>query len=390
MSRSKLSLNFIVVLSLLGSFSFAAEEKKQMYVLFEGKGTVVGWDFGFAKGLYEKLNPSYFEPGAVVFGGASSGVFPSAYFACHGITPTSLAFAEANLPNFSRKIIDENFIGKALKLFFGLPTEAPHSNVDKLVDLVTDNKTCVPKFPLMITASNLEIIDVRPENNNGKSQKKSVNYENFNVSFEKKVQGKACTYFMTPDLAKKFSTFKKEELLCDIRPIETGADLYLAMRAGFSEPTYFAPTVEPKLEKISSAFEPIQKRVYGGSFALLVLTQDIKKLFPDMWMIGSGRSFQPRAMNRIMINWLTVDVNLTNIRSMYYLDFDVLIPDAEYDYLQEIEIADQAKVGYKAFYGCFKDRDCVNYKIIKPKSTLDFYGSDLGKKVQRGISALLR
>jgi hypothetical protein len=195
---------------------------------------------------------------------------------------------------------------------------------------------------------------------------------------------------MTQDLVKNLSVFNKEDLLCDIRPIETAEDLYLAMKAGFSEPTYFKAVTEPNPEKLISAFGPITQRIYGGSFALLVLGQDLKKAYPNLWIVGSGRSFQPRPMNRMMINWFTVDVNKTNIRGMYYLDFDVFIHDAEYDHLSEIEISEQAKVGYAGFMDCFKNRDCVHYDVQKPASTRDFFDNDLGKKVQRGVSALLK
>lgn len=363
---------------------------KTLILSFDAKGTAVGWDFGVAQAVQERLDSG--KVSDVVFAGSSSGALLASYFGCHGLSEETTTGAVTQLTDWAnKKLLNEHTKAKLIQLMLGEETDSPYENLQGIVDIVTDNGTCVPQYPTMITAANMDILDQRAGGPLGTKASKTVDLKNFDVIENGKRIGKACTYFVDDSLFRKLSAMKPEERLCDIRLMSKPEDLLLAIKGSVSEPTYYAPVEDTNPGAIQSIYGSVTKRVYNGGYVFMSPVQDIKRVLPDASVFGTGRGFFSRAQNRIVQSWFTFDMNRAQLDSRWFFDSQLQFTTQEWTKLSEITVVEQAKLGYQKTLGCLKDSKTCNSKIFtKPAFDKDVSGEPLEPKTRRGIDDLLK
>lgn len=361
-----------------------------LVVSFDAKGTAVGWDFGAVQALVERTDASKIKQ--YVFAGSSSGSLPAAYYACYGLTKETADSARIQLTDWaSKKLLNEHTKAKLIQLMLGEETDSSYENMMGIVNIVTKNGTCMPQYPLLIPAANMEVLDQRKGGPLGTQGDKVVDLANFDVIQNGKKIGKACTYFVDDSLFRSLSALKPEERLCDLRRINTPEDLLMAIRASVSEPTYFAPVTDHNPGAIQSAYGVISKRVYNGGYVFMSPVQDIKRVMPDAALFGTGRGFFSRAQNRIVQSWYSLDMNRAQLDARWFFDTQMQFTDKEWAKLGEITVVEQATLGYARAKQCLQDSKSCNSKLIKrPTLDKDVAGQPLEPKTRRGIDSLLK
>jgi hypothetical protein len=110
--------------------------------------------------------------------------------------------------------------------------------------------------------------------------------------------GQSCTYLADPIMAAVLEQIPPEERLCDIRKIETPAEMAFAVRATAAEPSYFGMQKEKRPDKVltrsgwgdgtenqvGNSFD----RKYWGGFVMTLVAQDIRRMLPQTYAVGSG------------------------------------------------------------------------------------------------------
>ncbi|NDE15868.1 hypothetical protein EBZ80_13145, partial [bacterium] len=281
----------------------------RMLLVFAGKGTQMAWDVGAMRAAYEAL-PAMRE-GRVMVSGSSSGSVLAAAMGCRGFSEESLKIVEDGFRKFDRTVVNESAQKNAMVLA-GLPTEADHSSLDHLLDVVLDGEECVPKIPTLIVAGNYEALNVRSNQPLRGLKDRVFNMNDFTVTKDGQNLGRACTYFVDKQMMEILRAVPRSALLCDQRLVETNADMRMAVLASVSEPTYFHPFVEPAPEKIIRSGDgnlpALTKRSYWGGAVMDVPLQDIKRALPALYTMSTGRAPFMQMVDKLMSQLSLVEI----------------------------------------------------------------------------------
>lgn len=103
--------------------------------------------------------------------------------------------------------------------------------------------------------------------------------------------------------------------------------------ASASEPSYFAPVVDPNPQKILSAneqniLESVRRRTYYGGYIITLPAQDVRRMLPGVHVLGTGWRHNPFIARTLLMNWLLADCEEIAFRSDWWADLEVN-PDAE-------------------------------------------------------------
>jgi hypothetical protein len=274
----------------------------------------------------------------------------------------------------------------------GVPAEISISYADPILERVTDHGTCLPKFPLLIVAANLEVVEGRKKQPFAGKLGRHLDKGTYDLFDQGKLMGKACTYFVNAEMATILHRLPAEERLCDLRYIRTSADLRLAVIASISEPTYFPSVPEPDPKQLESVYGTVEKRTYLGGFVMNSAVQDVKRAAPDAWVVGTGRTTYSRVQNQIIKNWFTIPMNEALLDQRWWLDAQIPVSQEVWSGLYEKDATApvQAKRGYDAAKECFYRADCLNKLSTRPHFFRDVKGRSMEQMRGRGITAILR
>jgi hypothetical protein len=348
----------------------------KLALVFEGKGTLLGWDLGVLKAVMER-RPD-FDDSQVVLAGNSSGSIHTAFFACHGLSPASFAEAEDLLLNFDRRLVnDSENVRKFMRIALGLETEYPHSNMDAVIARITDNGACVPRVPMVIAALNAEVLD------NGVPRRlllgdrmfrgqdvKRMDYRDYSVYLQGRYLGRACTYFVDRTMFDRLARMPADERLCELRLVENAADMKVAILASISEPTYFPQLSEPEPSKLYGTTPQLAaRRRYGGGLVLPAVTQDLRRVFPSLHVLGTGRNYPaPLLVSFAQARYL-VDVDYSMRLGKWWHDMEVEPGEQTWCAMVRGDFTTQQEydLGYRQALYCFA------YDICRPTGTIQPY-----------------
>ena len=342
----------------------------RMLLVFAGKGTQMAWDVGAMRAAYEAL-PAMRE-GRVMVSGSSSGSVLAAAMGCRGFSEESLKIVEDGFRKFDRTVVNESAQKNAMVLA-GLPTEADHSSLDHLLDVVLDGEECVPKIPTLIVAGNYEALNVRSNQPLRGLKDRVFNMNDFTVTKDGQNLGRACTYFVDKQMMEILRAVPRSALLCDQRLVETNADMRMAVLASVSEPTYFHPFVEPAPEKIIRSGDgnlpALTKRSYWGGAVMDVPLQDIKRALPALYTMSTGRAPFMQMVDKLMSQLSLVEITPLADRAKWFLDFEVtMTAEMSYYLLQpQFDFPEQIAKGYETAKACLEADDCRPESTIEPE-----------------------
>lgn len=371
--------------------------KGHVLMTFAGKGTQMAWDVGVMRAVWEEV-PAI-RQGKVIIAGSSSGSVLASALGCRGFTEEGVQAVETGFTKFDRSIVNESPL-KNLMALLGLPTEAEHSTLDHLLEVVLDGQNCTPQFPMLIPAGNFELLDVRTNKPLLGRKDRRFNIADFTVTRDGQNLGKACTYFVNKPMQSILASVPKEELLCDLRPISTNKEMRMALLASVSEPSYFEPIVDPEPEKIirseRGVMEPLKRRSYWGGAIMDIPVQDIKRALPEIHTISTGRAPFMQIVDKVMANISLVELNPLIHRANWFLDFEVtMTPDMAADIIKPgFEFPQQIKLGYSEAKKCLISDRCMPPTVIRPELSRvpDDHPSgltgDLAPYTRRGIKSV--
>ena len=371
--------------------------KDRMLLSFTGKGTLMAWDVGVMRAAYEALPEM--RDGRVIVSGSSSGSVLAAAMSCRGFSEDSLAAIEEGFKKFNRKIVDESPAKNAMVLL-GLPTEADHSSLDHLLDVVLDGTNCTPGLPMLIPAGNFEMLDVRSDQPLRGRGGKTFNVADFTVSEGGRNLGKACTYFVDRQMMGLLQAVPREELLCDLRLVETNAEMRMAILASVSEPTYFHPLVDPEPAKIipSGAGNPSApaRRSYWGGAIMDVPVHDIKRALPALYTFSTGRAPFLMMVDKLMSQLSLIEITPLAERNKWWLDLEATMTAEMAVHLEqpEFDFPEQIAAGYERAKKCLSSDSCLPGQPIKPENTMSPANhpsgitGDLSSFTRRGLGGL--
>jgi hypothetical protein len=253
----------------------------------QGTGTAVGIQVGAMKAILEK-HPELVKQMALT--GDSGASIIAAYFACHGISETTLKDCEDLVKKFDPSLVNENIPVKMAKIiaFVFSATSAvittpaselktklealstfKHENLLPTVNQITEG--CEFRHPIGILASNQKVLE-NLENRLPFSKIKGKSIDEYNTvrNSDGKILGKACTYFVTKVLFDTFIKIPWEKRKCDLRLIRNVQDLRDAILASCSEPTYFPAFKEKEPKMIVGHNYPnssYDDQYYNGGFS---------------------------------------------------------------------------------------------------------------------------
>lgn len=365
-------------LCLLAAVTAQGAAKAPLMISFDGKGTAMAWDIGVLQALQERLNTRSFSE--TYFVGSSSGSILAAYFACRGFDPGSLQVLYEAGKKFPKDLLDEETGRKSVQMMLGIPPESSLAPLYPVLDLATSGGTCVPRYPLVIAAANLDVVNGRTKQPFAGRPGREFDQGTYVLKENGKVRGKVCTYFANEPMVKILERIPPAERLCDLRPISTAAELRMAVVASISEPTYY-PAVP----------DPLSDRSYGGGFIMNSVIQDVKRSVPETWTVGTGRPHYPRIQNRIILNWFAFPMNETLLDQRWWFDAQAPVTTALWDqlYKKECTTTEQAAMGYRFMKDCLARRNCLPKLFTEPKFSTDLSGKSLKALRHRGIDALL-
>lgn len=349
-----------------------------MTIIFEGKGTRLGWDLGVMQAAMEKY-PEIASADTIMSGNSSGAIFAS-FFACHGVSTESLKRAKLLLRNFDRSVVnDSENMKKFLQILMGKNPEYPHSNMNPVINEIIDHGKCVPKQPMIIAALNAEILDnrlprpVRPGNKmfQGRDQK-HIKYDNYSVYLGRRYLGRACTYFVDPVMHERLSQMSNQERLCDLRLVENAEDMRVAILASISEPTYFPLVKERTPEKLQVTEGELRKsRYYGGGLVMPAVTQDVRRVFPESYLLGTGRNYPHPLMIKVAQAIYLIDVDRSMRLGKWWHDMEVVPPESVWKQMALGKYTNSQELGLGYRYGqhCLKSNRCRPQGVLKPKFT---------------------
>lgn len=367
--------------------------KPKLAYVFQGKGTALTWDIGAIKGAHERIpllntesNPQALAAGDIVVTGNSSGSVLAAWFSCRGFTHESINGAIDLMSQLPTNLVNEATTGKFLEVFgamtqgreFGSPIET----IVPMVDNVVAKGSCVPKLPTLIVASNLDVNDRRRWLNSSNKQSRVFDIRDYSyweqsamTNYQPLKVGKICTYFADPVMFRYLTeSMRADERLCDVRLMENADDMKLAVLASIAEPTYFVPVPDPNPAKLVRYTAPSQTqsaRSYNGGFSMPGPIQDVKRLFPEVRALGSGRWEYDTIEVMILKRWYGLNLNESQDNARWWFDLETFPSSAEKDALlaRPKEISGQALVdryryeinlGYQRSISCLhKGSNCI-------------------------------
>lgn len=379
---------FITILFTAVGYANPPHGNTTLLLSFDGKGTAMAWDAGVVAALFERIKPGRITE--TLFVGSSSGSIAASYFACRGLNATSIADIQTESKKFPKDVLDESSSTKAMQLTLGIPGEVGLEGINPITDMATQNRTCLPKHPLLIASGNLDVVEGRNEKPFSGRRDRTFNKGTYELIEKEKNLGKVCTYFVNEPMAKILESVPGKERLCDLRHIRTAKDLYDAIVASIAEPTYFYPPVESDLSQIESAFPLPAKRHYGGGFVMNSPVQDVKRARPNAWTVGTGRTTYTRLQNRMILNWFSFPMNETLLNQRWWFDEQVVLSKAEWDglYEKKTTTTDQVARGYAKAVMCFDGAGCLPKLNEKPLFSGDASGNPMDELRGRGIKAL--
>lgn len=375
----------------------APSGKDRMLLTFTGKGTLMAWDVGVMRAAYEAL-PAMRE-GRVILSGSSSGSVLAAAMSCRGFSEDSLAAIEEGFTRFNRKIVDESPTKNAMVLL-GLPTEADHASLDLLLDVVLDGGNCAPGLPMLIPAGNFEVLDVRSNQPLRGCPGKTFNAADFTVSEGGRNLGKACTYFVDRQMMGLLQAVPREELLCDLRLVETNAEMRMAILASVSEPTYFHPLVDPNPSKIIPSglgnLDAPARRSYWGGAIMDVPVHDIKRALPGLYTFSTGRAPFLMMVDKLMSQLSLIEITPLAARNKWWLDLEATMTAEMAVHLEQpqFDFPEQIAAGYEQAKKCLSSDNCMPGETIKPENTTSPANhasgitGDLSSFTRRGLRGL--
>lgn len=431
---------------------FAAME---LLLCFQGKGSCLPYDAGVLHEAYARI-PALRQGHAIVAGN-SSGAIPAAYFCCHGFSDATVRYAEERLTVGNRDAVRnmENVNNKISKLARGLPTEIAHATLREYIafalgvqhwqdtqsiDEIVRRSTVKPTFPCLIVACNKEVLEDRyPGSSTSPGRLKEFDLANFQVAWKPEVFeyyrqhpdrfvrdhpelvlksdrniGAAVTFFVDRSMYDLLSRIPANERTADLRLMSDAADVALAILASVSEPTYFAPVVDPRPQQILCAsgqnvLEAVRRRSYYGGYIVSIPAQDVRRMLPGIHVLGTGWRHNPLVARTLLKNWLLADCEEVAYRSEWWADLEVN-PDAEFE--SHIEFRDltgqqEYQFGLRRAKECFDSdvglpvyikpphyRNAADAAILPARPTPDMFTNETGAagqrelKTMRGIRAL--
>jgi hypothetical protein len=350
------------------------KSKYDVVLNFSGKGTAVVWDMGVLKGLLPTIKPLH--NGRTIFAGNSGGSMMAAYFSCFGLHEKSLQTAIESFSNLDRSQIPEENKAKVFRLARGKRSESYAGYLESFARnmLTVDGNGCVPTHPMIIVASNGDVVENRLDNGGGPlikphpgdKQMRDGTYDVHAVGTDRpqhdvsdvNLIGKACTYFADEKAAAILEKVPERERQCDLRLIKTADDLVFAVMASVAEPTYFYPVadLDPNdsnvqlsraymdaatdpfwrertpdaadiLESLASRHTSVRditpKRFFAGGFLMSTPAQDLRRALPHLHVIGTGRRALSRAANSLLRAFFLVDTNKMWQTNRWWIDLEV-------------------------------------------------------------------
>jgi len=368
-----------------------------IHLSFAGKGTSMAWDVGVLRAAYEAL-PALREGRALVSGSSSGAVLATA-LGCRGFSEDSLAHIEENFRKFDRTIVTETPAKNAMVLL-GLPTEADHSSLDHLLDVILDGDKCRPSFPMLIPAGNYELLNIRSNKPLLGINDRTFNVADFTVTKDGQNLGKACTYFVDKKMMGILKAVPRKELLCDLRLIETNKDMRMALLASVSEPSYFEPFVDPAPEKIirsgDASLPRLTKRSYWGGASVDVPVQDIKRALPQIYTMSTGRAPFLQMVDKLMSQMSLVELTPLADRAKWFLDLEATMTAEMGNYLNQpqFDFPEQIAKGYETAKTCLESDACQPEITIQPEAHTipanhpSGLSGDLAPYTRRGLRGL--
>ncbi len=347
----------------------------QLLYCFQGKGSCLPYDAGVLHECFSRL-PAMRE-GRTIVAGNSSGSIPAAYFGCFGLSSASVQRAVQRLLAGDREAVRsmENPQSKTTKLLAGRPTEIPHSVLREYIafalgvedwqdavsiDEIVRRSSARPQFPVLIVACNREVLDNRPRDaERVPGGLKEIDLDTLTVSWRPEIYeyyrehpeqfardhldlvlgetrriGHAVTYFVDRSLFDLLRRIPADERQADLRLMVDADDVALAILASVSEPTYFAPVVDPRPERIvtgdlTSDRLGSRRRSYYGGYIVALPAQDIRRMLPAVRVVGSGWRHNTLPARRLLSDWLLADVEPVAQQAEWWADL-ALNPDAEF------------------------------------------------------------
>lgn len=353
-----------------------AQRFSQMELLlcFQGKGSCLPYDAGVLHEAYARI-PAL-RQGKAIVAGNSSGAIPAAFFGCFGFNDETVRHAKDRLKYGNRDAVRnmENINTKFAKISRGESTEISHMDLReyiafalgvtqwedaKSIDEIVKRSTAKPQFPCLIVACNKEVLEDRhPENQLAAGRLKEIDLANMQVSWKPEVHeyyqnhpdrfrrdhpdlvpqtnrriGSAVTFFVDQSMYDLLSRIPDEERIADLRLMTDAADVALAILASTSEPSYFAPVVDPQPQKIltcddRSVLDSVRRRTYYGGYIITLPAQDVRRMLPGIHVLGTGWRHNPFVARTLLMNWLLADCEEIAFRSDWWADLEVN-PDAE-------------------------------------------------------------
>jgi hypothetical protein len=308
-------------------------------ISFQGVDTYLTYSLGAAEAAYE----SYAEfrgtvPARLFLSANSGGAVLAAYLTCKGFSVAALQAARTFMKALPAGVVNDQSALLKLPAVLLSPKllDRKHNRIiEVLKPLIPED--CAFLHEIMIGAGNLEVVSRRVKwdriAGDADLTQRRFDQETYMVTDRLGVLGKACTYFATPLLYALLAKIPAATRLCDLRLIKTGADLFFAVLATVSEPTYFEPVEEVDRGKLELAFHRYgtPPRVYPGGFILPGPARDFIRLFPDAQVFGTGRPsyydanvFPPDARREVLREWFGIYID-----NLVYLEqsaMDVVVP----------------------------------------------------------------
>jgi hypothetical protein len=340
-------------------------QEPELLLNLPGMGTAFSWNIGVIHALYEKL--SAVRDNRVVLTANSGGAVPALFFSCKGFSEESIRRAEDLVKSFPAEIANEDMKTKFFLILLGIAPEFEAAPLVKAIHKVID-EDCKPNYSVIIGVGNSEVSERRSFENyvpkirpktpqaaialqmgriqsqgligsaarllSGKNllppnptrnifgrhgnklpveelknryldQSTNMVYDRQDEDSPFEPVGKVCTYFMSPD---QFELYQDDEdLLCDLRLMETAWDMRKVMEWAVDEPTYFFPGREVDQAKLIREGKLIVSRAqmaraekngvpfvreYNGGIVIPgAPARDIVKKFPHLDAISSGRPY---------------------------------------------------------------------------------------------------
>ena len=359
-----------------GSESSETTWTPKLLLAFQGKGTKAAWDAGVMKALFET---KLYTDRELIFAGNSSGAILAAAAACRGFNEAGIVFAEEAVKAFKRSMVNEATFEKLPDLIRGKDPSFPHETILPYIEYVTADCDMNTMRPVMIAAGNQDILETT-------AQGRSVELASLDMVVNNKSIGKICTYFATPKLSEILLKVPAYERQCDVRVINSVADLRLATLASVSEPTYFPPLAEPDASKILTGTVPTLRH-YNGGFVAQNLAQDLRRSLPGIKALGSGRPFYSTMESGYLRAKYNIKLNPMLALAKYWYDLEINPNAEDWRVVEDPETSPETafKLGYEQSTRCLSSNSCLDATFTEPEFKSAIENADLIIETRGGL-----